>query len=148
MQFQEIEFGSPDYRKECELRNKVLRIPIGMSLFDEDLSRESSQLHFGLFDQDSNVVACVTAAPCSPTEVKIRQMAVNPAHQGKGHGRSIINFVEEKLSQQGFTHFFLHSRMTAVGFYEKLGYARAGQEFTEVGLPHIRMEKLVRRAEH
>ena len=148
MTLQEIEFGSPDYRKECELRNKVLRIPLGMSLFDEDLSRESLQMHFGMFDQDSKIVACVTAAPCSPTEAKIRQMAVDPAHQGKGHGRSIIIYAEDKLAQQGFTHLFLHSRMTAVGFYEKLGYARVGQEFTEVGLPHVKMEKLVRRAEH
>ena len=31
--------------------------------------------------------------------------------------------------------------MTAVGFYEKLGYASVGREFMEVGLPHIRMEK-------
>ena len=145
MEFQEIGFGSADYRKECELRNKVLRIPIGLSLFDENLGIEEQQMHFGLFDQDRNLIACVIAAACTPTEIKIRQMSVDSAHQGNGYGRSIINLVEDKLLQQGFTHFFLNSRMTAAGFYEKLGYTRVGQEFTEVGLPHIRMEKPVRR---
>ena len=141
MKFQEIKFGSSDYRKECELRNKILRIPIGLSLFDDNLGIEEQQMHFGLFDQDKNLIACVIAVACTPTEIKIRQMSVESKHQGKGYGRRIINAVEEKLLQQGFTHFCLNARITAAGFYEKLGYIRVGHEFTEVGLAHIRMEK-------
>ena len=34
--------------------------------------------------------------------------------------------------------------MTAVGFYEKLGYASVGHEFMEVGIPHLRMEKSIK----
>ena len=35
----------------------------------------------------------------------------------------------------------MHARMTAVGFYAKLGYTRVGDGFTEVGIPHVKMEK-------
>ena len=126
MIFREIEFGSDDYRKECELRNKVLRIPLGRSLYDEDLSSESQQMHFGIFDERNNLVASVIAVNISSTQARIRQMAVDTEYQGKGYGR---------------VHFFMHARMSAVGFYEKLGYARVGQEFMEVGLPHVKMEK-------
>jgi len=143
MRFQKITFGSDDYRNECELRHEVLRAPLGLSLYDEDLSREQQQMHFGLFEQNNHLVACVIAVAISSTEAKIRQMAVDREHQGKGHGRNIINSLEEHLAQQGYRHLSMHARVTAIGFYEKLGYARAGDEFKEVGIPHVQMEKAI-----
>lgn len=141
MIFREISFGSDDFRKEFELRNNVLRMPLGLSLYDEDISKENQQMHFGLFDESGNLLACVAAVNCSSTEAKVRQMAVDSKAQGKGCGRKLILCVEDHLSHLGFNHFVLHARMSAVGFYEKLGYVRVGQEFVEVGLPHIKMEK-------
>jgi len=143
MKFREIEFGSDDFRKECELRNEVLRLPIGLCLFDESSKKKEKQFHFGLFDQSGKLLACVIAAPLSSTEAKIRQMAVHPRHQGKGLGRRIIHDVETHLARRGFVHLVMHARMTAVGFYTKLDYARVGHEFVEVGIPHVRMEKFV-----
>jgi N-acetylglutamate synthase-like GNAT family acetyltransferase len=141
MIFREIVFGSDDFRKECELRNKVLRAPLGLSLFDEDISIERKQMHFGMFDECGNLLACAAAVNSSANEAKIRQMAVDNMCQGKGYGRSLLLRIEDHLARLGFVHLFLHARMSAVGFYEKLGYARVGQEFIEVGLPHVRMEK-------
>ncbi len=141
LKFQQIEFGSDAFRMECELRNEVLRLPIGMDLYDEDISRESRQLHFGLFDQANNLLACVVVDPCSPTEAKIRQMAVKSECRGQGYGSSMIRYLEDHLARRGITHLFMHARMTAVEFYEKLGYGKVGNEFTEVGIPHIKMEK-------
>jgi len=141
MTFREIEFGSDDFRKECDLRNEVLRVPIGLCLCDEDLDQEKQQFHFGLFDECGDVLACVIAAPRSSTEAQVRQMAVHPGHQGKGFGRMILHCAEAHLARQGFDRVFMHARMTAVGFYEKLGYVTTGNEFTEVGIPHLRMWK-------
>jgi hypothetical protein len=143
MIIEEITFGSDDYRKECKLRNEVLRVPLGLNLFDEDLSNENQLIHFGIFDPNRNLVACVIALACSPTAIKIRQMAVDPALQGKGYGSSIIRFLEDSLAQRGFTHFSMHARLTAVGFYEKLGYVKVGPIFTEVHIPHVQMEKSI-----
>jgi len=143
MTFREMAFGSDDFRKECALRHEVLRAPLGLSLYDEDLSQEKQQMHFGLFDQSKNLVACVIAVTLSSSDAKLRQMAVNPEHRGQGHGRNLIHCLEDHLARRGFNRLILHSRMTAVGFYEKLGYAKAGIEFMEVGIPHIRMEKSI-----
>lgn len=140
MTFTEIHFGSAAYHDECELRHQVLRMPIGLSLHDEDLSNERNQLHFGLFD-GGRLVACVIAVVLSPTRAKIRQMAVRPDYQGKGCGRQVMVDLEARLTANGITHFSMHARMSAVGFYERLGYSKVGEEFTEVGLPHVRMEK-------
>jgi len=141
MVFREIEFGSSDFKKECELRHRVLRIPIGRSLYDENLDMERNQLHFGLFDDQQTLVACVIAVLLSATESKIRQMAVSAEFQKQGHGRRVITSLEEYLSKIKCRKVLLHARASALGFYEKLGYAKVGAEFMEVGLPHFRMEK-------
>jgi len=140
MTFLSIEFGSEAYREECELRHRVLRVPIGLSLYDEDLSRESGQMHFGLF-AERKLVACAIAVAISSTEAKIRQMAVSQGTQRQGCGRKLLQALERELAARGFRHFSLNARVVAAGFYEKLGYTRTGPEFTEVGLPHVKMEK-------
>lgn len=139
--FREIQFGSDDYLKECELRHRVLRVPLGLSLYEENLEAERHQLHFGLFDENRSLLACVIAVPVSSVESKIRQMAVCTEYQRQGRGRRIIASLEELLSARGCRRVFLHARASALGFYEKLGYERAGLEFSEVGLPHFRMDK-------
>ena len=118
-------------------------MPLGLSLYEEDLSAESAQRHFGLWN-GTLLLACVTIAPLSPTTTKLRQMAVTPGCQGQGHGRKLIRFVETQLSQAGVAEISLHARRTAVGFYEKLGYHTLGAEFTEVSLPHLKMEKALK----
>ena len=143
MLFKEIAFGTDEYRGECRLREEVLRRPLGLSLSPEDLAGEESQLHFGLFEPYDNLVACVIAAPLSPTSARIRQMAVAPAHQGKGIGQRIMLEMEKSLRARGYKSFELDARVTAVGFYEKLGYTAVGDEFMEVTVPHFRMEKVV-----
>ena len=142
MLFKQIGFGTAEYRRECLLREEVLRRPLGLSLSGEDLAGEESQFHFGLFDSVGELVACVIAAPLSPTEAKIRQMAVAPSHQGKGAGRQLMRELEESLRARGFRSFTLDARSSAVGFYEKLGYTTVGGEFVEVTVPHFKMVKV------
>jgi len=96
MIFREIEFGSEAYRQACDLRQEVLRKPLGRNLCDEDLQPEAAQLHFGLF-ADGNVLACVIAVPTSATEVRLRQMAVTPARHKQGLGRRLLGLVESEL---------------------------------------------------
>jgi ribosomal protein S18 acetylase RimI-like enzyme len=146
MTFRTIEFGSDDFRMECELRNEALRLPLGLNLYDEDIDQERDQMHFGLFDQNNNILACVITVAYPPDEGKIRQMAVRPGYCRQGHGRNLLRFLEDYLAGRGITHLFMHARMTAAGFYEKLGYERIGHEFVEVGIPHIRMEKYIQPA--
>jgi predicted GNAT family N-acyltransferase len=132
---------------ECELRNEVLRLPLGLNLFEEDLSQEAHQLHFGLFDQVQNLIACVIAVKYSATEAKIRQMAVKSAYAGQGVGRTLIQSLEDYLARRGITRLSMHARVSAVGFYEKLGYERVGHEFVEVCIPHTRMQKQIQLTE-
>jgi predicted GNAT family N-acyltransferase len=142
--FRSIPFGSADYDQECRLRNEVLRRPLGLDLFAEDLAAEREQQHFGLFDASGRIVACVIAVPQSPTKAKIRQMAVDPSRQRQGLGQRLLRAVEEQLCEAGVERTSLHARVEAVPFYRSLGYAVVGEEFIEVGIPHLAMEKTIR----
>jgi hypothetical protein len=66
MQIREFTHGSDDYRAACALRQAVLRKPLGLDLFTEDLAAERDQWHFGLFDGAGTLVACAIALPLSP----------------------------------------------------------------------------------
>jgi len=143
MVFREITFGSNEYRLECGLRNAVLREPLGLSLTVEELAKEEDHLHFGLFEPGGDLLACVVVVRLSPTEARIRQMAVSPIHQRRGLGTRVMNDLESSLRSRGFTNFVLHARASAVGFYEKLGYSVTGEEFMDVTVGHFRMEKAV-----
>ncbi|MFH5803248.1 GNAT family N-acetyltransferase [Alienimonas sp. DA493] len=139
-QFRQIAFGSDDYRQEYDLRDEVLRRPLGHRLADDDLSGEAEQWHLGLFEA-GELRACVVAVPLADGGAKLRQMAVRPEAHGRGLGRRLMEAVERDLKGRGFVNVTLHARATAVGFYEKLGYRRVGDEFIEVTLPHFVMQK-------
>jgi len=135
----EIEFDSDLYRAELNLRDEVLRKPIGLAL-PERMDDEAACRHFGLVE-GAELLACLIAVLIAPDAVKIRQMAVTPSRQGIGLGRKLMEAAEVELLKEGVVRFHLHAREPAVGFYKRLGYTVVGERFTEVGIPHFRMEK-------
>lgn len=141
MTFREIFFGSDDYRRTLELREAVLRKPLGLTLASEDLEAERGQLHFGLFGADGTLIGSVIAVPLDQENAKLRQMAVAPECAGKGHGATILREVESELRRRGFRHITLHARAAVASFYEKSGYSTTGTEFEEVSIPHLPMAK-------
>jgi predicted GNAT family N-acyltransferase len=141
MIFHELQYGSEGYLAACSLRDQVLRMPLGLRLSDADREGEAEQLHFGGLDHDGILVACVIAVPQSGSIIKVRQMAVAENHQGRGVGRALMDAVHAELQSRGWNHFVLNARVSAVGFYEKLGYLASGDEFMEVGIPHLRMAR-------
>ncbi|TWI72273.1 acetyltransferase (GNAT) family protein [Desulfobotulus alkaliphilus] len=141
MEFFQMDFGSDAYAIACDLRHEILRKPIGLSLYEEDLGQEKNHLHFGLRDARQKLLACVIAVPLSKSEARIRQMAVAPRQQGQGCGRYLLLEMENLLAEKGFTRLSMHARSSAEGFYAKLGYLPVGRVFMEVGLPHLPMVK-------
>ena len=59
----------------------------------------------------------------------------------KGLGTRLVQKAIEHFKIQGIKEIRLNSQMTAVRFYEKLGFIAVGEEFIEAGIPHIKMVK-------
>lgn len=144
MKIVEIEYGSELYEEALYLRDEMLRKPIGLKHSEADLVAEKAYRHFGILLED-RLVACLMLVPHGPEVTQVRQMAVLDELQGNGFGRFIMTGVEAILRDEDqIGRIFLNARGTAIGFYEKLGYLGVGGTFTEVGIPHLRMEKLLK----
>lgn len=132
--------GSKEYQQMVDLRNNILRKPLGLSFDPEELEREKEDILIGCFEEDK-IEGCCLLTQAGHKEVRLRQMAVSPVLQGKGIGRVLMNFAENIARDRGYRKISMHARKNAVGFYEKLGYKTVGDEFFEVTIPHYIMEK-------
>lgn len=137
-----IDHGSKEYHQMVKLRDDILRRPLGLNFDFKELEEERHNLLIGAFE-DENILGCCMLVEENPDVVKLRQMAVLNALQGKGIGRALMQFAENLARDHGYRVLTMHARKNAVGFYEKMGYRVKGNEFTEVSIPHYEMEKLL-----
>ncbi len=138
---EQLTIEHPYYSQVYNLREEILRKPIGLSLKDEDLSIEELDTTLAAI-YCGKVIGCVMLRITYDSSVfKLRQMAVNPEWQRKGIGSKLVSAAEELLRRKHIRKIILHARVTASGFYSKLGYTITSNTFTEVGIPHVAMEK-------
>jgi len=135
-----IDHGSKEYLQMVQLRNDILRKPLGLSFTPEELELEKEEILIGAFEDDK-MLGCCMLIKSDPSSVRLRQMAVTNNLQGKGIGKALMQFAENIARDRGFRKIIMHARKSATGFYEKLGYQVAGDEFVEVTIPHYVMEK-------
>ena len=137
----QIEFATPEYDEAVALRYDVLRRPLGLEFLPEQLAMEWDNIHLAAFADSGQLLGYLNLTPVDEKEVKMRQVAVSPAAQGKGIGAALVAESESVAAQQHFALITLHARATAVPFYLKLGYTLIEGEFEEVGIPHFKMKK-------
>lgn len=139
--FLEVDFGTPLYDELLALRDLILRKPLGLEFTPEQLSLEWDSMHLACYRPDWTLLACLVLLPQDEKTVKMRQVAVAEGLQKQGIGTALVNFSEVLAQQKGFGKMVLHARETAVPFYKRLHYQTVGERFTEVNIPHFRMEK-------
>ncbi len=135
-----IDYSSPYYQKVLHLRNEVLRKPLGLDLFDEDLTEDRDQ-YIVVALHEENIAACLMLKILDKDTVKLRQMAVNSDMQRRGFGATLIRYAENFCILNEYSKVELNAREEAVGFYHKLGYHTEGGLFEEVGIGHFKMKK-------
>lgn len=143
MEFREIAHGGEDYHAACRLRDRILRRPLGMNLFDEDLAAEEGYVHLAGFDRGGALVAYLHLKPLGDGLMKMQQVAVDEAWQGRGIGRGLAQSAEALAAGRGAEEIVLHARASIAGFYDALGYRREGERFLEIGIEHWRMRKVL-----
>jgi predicted GNAT family N-acyltransferase len=136
-----VPFGSDQYEETKIFRERILRAPLGLKLTAEDVAGEDQQIHIAAVDESNSIVGTVLLKPLPDGIVKLRQMAVDNRLQGSGFGKKIVLFAEQVAKEQGGKNMKMHARISALGFYRKLGYSAEGDQFTENTIPHIGMTK-------
>ena len=142
LEFVRIEHNSDRYRDLVALRRRVLRTPLGLNYTAEQLEGERADVHIAAYLQ-GELVACVALASDKShrSPLKLRQMTVDPGHQGRGVGKRLIAFAEKLSAEMGYREIVLHARESALKFYESVGYVAEGEVFTQVTIPHRKMVK-------
>lgn len=134
--------GSAEYKQTVALRDEILRKPLYLTFCPEELAGEKDFFHLAC-RQEGALVACLVLQPVSDKQIRMRQLAVRTDVQKEGIGRTLVAYSESFARTHGYDEIVLHARETAVGFYEKLGYRREGDRFTEITVPHFLMRKVL-----
>lgn len=148
VRIERIQLDHPLYAQECALREQVLLAPVG---YDMDRFRteypgmEEGFMHFvAIVDHPTGprVVGTALLRPNYPEPGmgKVMQVAVDRQRQGEGIGRNLIIAVESHgFGRLGLREIFCHSQLSAVGFYERLGWTADEEIFLEAGIDHRRL---------
>lgn len=132
-----VEITAPD---TFDLRRRVLRdddADADVSLAEDDVE---GTVHLGALDADGRVVGVSTWIP-TDDGIRLRGMAVEPAVAATGIGTRLLDAGTGRARDDGARRVWADARVTALGFYERHGWAASGPVFVTpaTGLPHRRV---------
>jgi GNAT superfamily N-acetyltransferase len=144
------------------LRQRVLRPSQGLEAVVWEGDDEPSTASFGAIDrQDGAIVGVATVfpepAPFAPEDVglgtsvgigeaawRLRGMATAESVRGQGVGAMVLGAVLGHVASRGGRLIWCNARVSAVGFYERAGFATWGDEWVLASIgPHVVMWRQV-----
>ena len=140
MQARDADFTA-DFASIRHVRETVFideqRVPRDLE-FDE---RDPLCLHVLVFDGDTPIG---TGRLDLDYGGKVGRVAVVATHRRAGVGTAVMERLHAIARERKQPRLWCHAQLTAVPFYERLGYARSGPLFVEAGIDHVRMEYALR----
>ena len=74
---------------------------------------------------------------------KIGRVAVLASKRRQGIGAALMEGLHEVGKRNGLSKVWCNAQVTAVPFYERLGYRAIGETFYEAGIEHVKMERQI-----
>ena len=131
-----------DFEKYYQLRWEVLRKPWNQPKGSEKDENEKSSIHIMALNEKDDCVGVSRLQFNSAEEAQVRFMGVRDDQQGKGVGKKLMHYLEEKARQKGAKKVVLQARENAVKFYLSIGYVVVVESFLLWGIiQHYRMGK-------
>jgi len=131
-----------DFQKYYQLRYEVLRAPWGQPPGSERAPDDDTATHALMLNSNQEAVGVCRLHLQTSTEAQIRFMAINPNYQGRGLGRQLLLYAEEKARRVGAAFITLQAREIAVPFYESCGYVITEKTHLLFGeIQHYKMRK-------
>ena len=140
-----IDVRTIDCEAILDLRHRVLRAGRpreSARLPGDDLA---TTVHFAALD-GGQIIGCATFLESSldgRPAWQLRGMASAPDRAGQGVGRNLLDRAMSDLSARaGVRLFWCNARVSALGFYEKMGWTAFGPQFEIEGVgPHFKMRR-------
>jgi YbgC/YbaW family acyl-CoA thioester hydrolase len=131
----ELGEGASGLRREVFIGEQ--RIPAEMEWDEQD----AVAVHGVALNRLGKVVATGRLVAGAPGVARIGRMAVHRTLRGGGWGAQVLRALEDAARARGDREVMLHAQRSAEAFYQRLGYAFAGEPFEEAGIAHIEMRK-------
>lgn len=109
------------------------RVPVEIELDRDD----AKAIHF--LALASNRAVGTARLVLGPGGAKIGRMAVLKTQRGKGVGTKLLARAIAWARKRGASQIYLHAQVSAIGFYEAMGFHAAGRRFYEAGISHQKM---------
>lgn len=130
-----------DWKAYYALRFNVLREPWNQPLGSEVLADEDQAIH-AIAVEGTEVLGVARMHESAEKQGQVRCVATATEAQGKGIGKAIMAYLEEKAKQKGWTEIVLEARENAVPFYKAIGYSIVAESYLLFGeIQHYRMQK-------
>ena len=141
LELQLITYDSEEYYESLELRNKIMRKPLGFDLRDEDLSYEKDAIMVCAYDNHTMIGVGVMTH--DNEMYKVECLCVDFELQKTGVGSKLLVYLEDYAKSHGGTSMSLEARVTAEKFYMKHHYVGSGDTYLHdhAPVPHIAMKK-------
>ena len=106
-------------------------LKVALELIDERLTHnETSHYHFLVVEDEGNVIGYACWGPIAVTlsSADLYWMAVHPASQGKGLGRTLLEAAEMWMAREGHTRVYLDTSLRQQYAPTRAFYLRCGYE--------------------
>ena len=136
-----VEYGSDAYQETLELRNRIMRLPLGTSVYDEDLSHEKKSLILACYED--GILTGTTVMSYHGEACKIDTLCIDTDVQRGGIGTLLLQELEKRAKEAGYVMMTMDARVSAEKFYKKYGYVADGEayELPFSHIPHVHMKK-------
>ena len=131
--------GDKDLADAHKVRRKVFIEEQGIDEALEIDGTDGGCIHLVVYDENG-VPAATGRIVVNSGDFSVGRVAVLPEYRKKGYGTLVMQVLINACYSMGSERQYLHSQVSARGFYEKLGFTTYGEEFEDAGIPHISME--------
>lgn len=103
-----------------------------------ELADDFAGTHFGLYF--NHELTAVVSLFVKDNIAQFRKMAVLLAKQGNGLGQLLLQYVIAYCRQQPIKLLWCNARVSAIGFYTKIGFVTEGVPYQRNQLEYIKMQ--------
>ncbi|WP_428492766.1 GNAT family N-acetyltransferase [Rhodopila sp.] len=118
--------GGQDWQAFHSIRRKVFRLP-------RPTEADSPNSHALLLFLEGEPIGAIQVDDLSNAAAALRLVAIDPAWQGEGHGRVMLERAEQFVREQGCCKTVVYATPEAAGFYQTAGYEEEDWDAVYIG---------------
>jgi predicted GNAT family N-acyltransferase len=124
-----------------DLRYQVFCLEQGVPRNEERDGRDYDALHLIAVEDERLLGTCRLVFV--GTTVQFSRLAVARPARRRGVATALLRAADEETLAGGANRLVLHAQTYARSLYDQAGYVTRGREFTEAGIEHVAMEKVL-----